>query len=913
MGANGGVPGVSGKTPKTGEDPKARLERSVNALNSGQKNNAANYNAEVEKLKQYNQGNNSSANQVQRAEAIRQQASSASANKSISDNYAKSVEQIKEYEPVRRLSPPPSSLSGGVASSAGGGARGVASASGTGTTTSAGAGTKSSGGGGNTLGDLAKAVGGRVAGVALSNAVPGLGLVNDVIMAAEIGGWVGGRLAKAWIDLDKKAKAKRTGGEYKALYSETSGNYTVAPPIYPFTGGQSIGVAYKVNYQVLRYSYYPSNAYIEYAQLVFAGKILELRATRIELRDSDNNGVPITWDWNVYIKFENWALGASGQIQESNSRIYRGVEVGNFSVERADGQPDTGGNPPPTTPEITGTGSGIGVGSSVLNTGGYLKLQGSPSGTSVSLDGAPAPEPRNITVEDFGAGTFRAPQGYAPDWVFGSGTPPPLTNSKGVYVPVPEVEPTSSGGTQYLPSPNLGDFGGGEIWYDKDGNVVTKEAAAASRAGIGFESDRTLTFVTDANGNTRLGVDPSGSTAKSPPSTSPPATQPSGTTGTDVPKPEAPGAQPTPVPVPVAPPPTTPEATPKFDLTKTMIDEIAIAVISIPAFIALKDFASKAFQNTEAIKNTPKSPCLAPVYVPPVGADVKKNLIATNTLQGVTIAQGQVTQNAVNAVSTTVNTVNTKLGEQLVGGIGGTLGRLFNSLGLDRWLNLINTALLIHNATMLSNNVLQTVGSVVDNILQLTGFQFKNAEGNQVSFGELVGLEFHQLLNTVLGAQNATALLENLKKANRIYQAAANVLWSVQSLLDSARSLTEIAIENTGKIGNALRKAGAVFENAYRPMVEKATASSASQQKFDNIVNNLDDVERVFSTFEQITSEGVSIKDNLQQIKTDKKEFDDSIKAYKDGEKAKEDASKTTSSTVDITKIHLVKPEETTP
>jgi hypothetical protein len=117
----------------------------------------------------------------------------------------------------------------------------------------------------------------------------------------------------------------------------------------------------------------------------------------------------------------------------------------------------------------------------------------------------------------------------------------------------------------------------------------------------------------------------------------------------------------------------------------------------------------------------------------------------------------------------------------------------------------------------------------------------------------------------------------------------------VQSIFDSMRSLTNIAIENTGKVGNALRKAGVVFENAYGNLVEKATARNTWQKKMDDFSQGISGIQNVISNVDSAASEVLSIQDTVKELKTQQKEFDDSVIAFKDDADSKETTSKTAS------------------
>ncbi|MBW4689594.1 MAG: hypothetical protein KME40_32010 [Komarekiella atlantica HA4396-MV6] len=232
---------------------------------------------------------------------------------------------------------------------------------------------------------------------------------------------------------------------------------------------------------------------------------------------------------------------------------------------------------------------------------------------------------------------------------------------------------------------------------------------------------------------------------------------------------------------------------------------------------------------------------------------------------------------------TLLNTINTKIGAQLPEGLSGTFGRLWNTLQVDRVLNILTLITVFHNALMLSNNIAQTLFAGIDNVAQSIGFKWKNEKGEEAGFGSIVSEWTANFFKTIFGAENFTNLTNAYKAANRIYQSGTNILFSVQSMLDMTRSITELAANNTGKIGNALKRAGAVFENAFPDMSEFTTARTAQQAKWDNVLQGLQPIENAVSAFSQVTGEVVSIGDNFNQLKGQKEEFE---KSKKDGEDA---------------------------
>jgi uncharacterized coiled-coil protein SlyX len=237
--------------------------------------------------------------------------------------------------------------------------------------------------------------------------------------------------------------------------------------------------------------------------------------------------------------------------------------------------------------------------------------------------------------------------------------------------------------------------------------------------------------------------------------------------------------------------------------------------------------------------------------------------------------------------------VNEKLGPQIPGGISGRLGKVFNGvskmwsmLQIDRALNILSWIGIVHNALMLSNNIGSTLFGAIDTWLDAFGFKFTKMDddGNpeEVDSQELIGSYTLAFMNQIFGAENVARLTLAWQKANRIYQAASNMLNAVQTMMDAARSIAEDTAGKIGKIGNALINAGTVAENAYGRMQEKVTGRSVRQGKFDRFLQGLEGTENVLSSLEQIGSNVVEFQEGMVELQEARTEFE---KAKQDGEK----------------------------
>ncbi|MEH2211900.1 hypothetical protein [Nostoc sp.] len=233
-----------------------------------------------------------------------------------------------------------------------------------------------------------------------------------------------------------------------------------------------------------------------------------------------------------------------------------------------------------------------------------------------------------------------------------------------------------------------------------------------------------------------------------------------------------------------------------------------------------------------------------------------------------------------------LNIINSKLGNQLPGGLSGTFTRLWQTLQIDRILNILILITTFHNAAMLSNNIVQTLFSGIDNLGQAVGFKWKNEKGEESGFGGIISQWTGNFFKSIFGETTLQNINTTWNAANRTYQSVTNALWNIQGMFDSMRSITELIVNNTGKIGNALKRGGAIFEDAFSDMSERTTARTAQQAKWDAVLENAQPIENAVSAFSQVTGDIVSIGDNFNQLKDQKKEFEDSKKTGEDAIKA---------------------------
>jgi hypothetical protein len=247
-----------------------------------------------------------------------------------------------------------------------------------------------------------------------------------------------------------------------------------------------------------------------------------------------------------------------------------------------------------------------------------------------------------------------------------------------------------------------------------------------------------------------------------------------------------------------------------------------------------------------------------------------------NTVIGTQTAQSAVLDVVTN---TQLVNVNAKLGPQVAGGITGWLGRFAKSLYLDKALNFINVLLNVHNAMMLSRNLVMTLGEVQNLVINAIGKQMKNETLQQFDVNKEVGKAFKGLIESILGKEQSDDLTKRIARYNRILSAATNLLNNVESILFSLSEMMSLAGEYQGKVGNALKRSGVILEDSYEAMQEKWRMMTNQRfAKIDKVLRGIDKSTEVADNLAGIAGEAVEIPEHLEELQKSRKELTKAVK-----------------------------------
>ncbi|OUL36361.1 hypothetical protein BV372_08050 [Nostoc sp. T09] len=598
------------------------------------------------------------------------------------------------------------------------------------------------------------------------------------IAGAAIGGALGGPVGSVVGGLIGGA----IGGNIADYIWKQVGPHTGTPPVdaptgpYPFFGGQSPNVSYKVSCD---WDFYFNGNFqsTQHFETSFVnGVVVTVGA---------GNPIPGRSSVGAYVLFRR----PNGDIDQSDAGLgfYPGCEcknVRNISITRQDGLPDDGGNPAPYP--IPGDYRLPGSVGHPGNSESY------PPGGNPNSNSPGSKPPAGVSSGGPATGNNRPPS----DSATGTGSPAPRKN------PHPDYSPGGLGGNLpgTAPAPTPNPQGNPSAIGGSSTGTGSSQGIPSANPGPGVD---TVTLTSPVGG---VSLGPSG----------PAQPVPLGSTKS--------GFKPYPTENSVTKPPgaenPNPTKTDKRieDLEKEIIRQgSALAIITgllqqlnnKPASNPLSRDATKSAVQEAVCEIAQPDKCLgAPIKNAEDAAksngdkldDLATQLAGLNT--------------AGNAVQIgLLNTINAKIGEQLPGGLAGKLTRFSQWLQLDRALNLMILATTIHNGLMLSNDIGQTLLGAINNILQVIGL--KGDDGQAFNLGSVVSGGIENLIKSIVGEENYTVLNAAYQKANRIYQATTNVLNQLMNVNSIITNALEVIGSYTGKIGNALRIWGVVGEKAY--------------------------------------------------------------------------------------------------
>jgi hypothetical protein len=208
-----------------------------------------------------------------------------------------------------------------------------------------------------------------------------------------------------------------------------------------------------------------------------------------------------------------------------------------------------------------------------------------------------------------------------------------------------------------------------------------------------------------------------------------------------------------------------------------------------------------------------------------------------------------------------------------LGQIPKNIRKVLSGIDLSKLLAVLNLAATIHNAALLSTDIVSSLLSFMSNTLKIMGI--KDFQGNDINVEDYVRGGIKDLLTAALGAKTIAEIESKWKSYSAIYRAAANLYGSVTSIAYSTLNVLQITGQYVAKIGNSLQKAGVIYENSFSWMSEGLTGRIARLESLENSLNN---VSQISSDLDMVSTETLSVKETVKEMKTQKAELDKAVK-----------------------------------
>lgn len=193
----------------------------------------------------------------------------------------------------------------------------------------------------------------------------------------------------------------------------------------------------------------------------------------------------------------------------------------------------------------------------------------------------------------------------------------------------------------------------------------------------------------------------------------------------------------------------------------------------------------------------------------------------------------------------------------------------------DKIINLLTLATTLHNASMISRDIGETMGYVLGNALAVVGI--KDERDNPLDVNEIVGNSVENFIKSVVGEEVYENTATFWQKSNRMLNAASNIVWTIRSINDASQEVMEWTAENTGKIGNALKKYGVVGERSYPWMAERVRAQDGYRRKLGKVFDGLESAENVANSLSQVTSNVREIQDEVSELGEARQRFTEAV------------------------------------
>lgn len=184
----------------------------------------------------------------------------------------------------------------------------------------------------------------------------------------------------------------------------------------------------------------------------------------------------------------------------------------------------------------------------------------------------------------------------------------------------------------------------------------------------------------------------------------------------------------------------------------------------------------------------------------------------------------------------------------------------WSSTRADKILNAIGAVLSLHNAMMLSRNLGSSIGETASLFLNAIGV--KDKDGEAIDINEILSDRVEQVVNSVIGANNAQAIGSAFNAANRVLTAAQGVVSAIRGIKDSLQNGQEIIANRVGHLGNAFMDQGILEEDSFAWMDTDVNFRTY----FQGLTNTIQNLQEVVDETNELVQTGIEVQEAFGEI-----------------------------------------------
>ena len=270
--------------------------------------------------------------------------------------------------------------------------------------------------------------------------------------------------------------------------------------------------------------------------------------------------------------------------------------------------------------------------------------------------------------------------------------------------------------------------------------------------------------------------------------------------------------------------------------------------------------------------------------------------------------------NLSNALNEGLGSLNALLNAQILARIiamQNFLDTAWNSTRADKILNAIGAVLSLHNAMMLSRNLGSSIGETASLFLNAIGITDK--EGAAIDINEILSNRIEEVVNSVIGADNAQAIGSAFNAANRVLTAAQGVVSSIRGIKDSLQNGQEIIANRIGNLGNSFMNQGILEEDSFAWMDTEVNFRT----HFSGLTNTIENLQEVVDETNELVQTGLEVQEGFGEIinfaeefSAARTDFEEAMQEFSDEESEKKVDEEIESVSPDIGNADLVKDED---